>query len=232
MSELYEQEDNVFPANILPPDTAGLTVRVRGEPRDHHQTEADYDKTAWPVLDASEQRNLIDLRRTVAFRKGSLIVNTPKSGKLRTIDVPVSLVTRLRELRSIRHAEAAVAGAEASRWLFPSATDSDKPLNDAWFRDRVWRPLLEKAEVRHVRVHDARHTYASLMLRRGVPPPYISRQLGHSSIQVTVDLYGHFIPDADRHHFEDLAEAIEEAATGQNATPAQPAPAAEQQPTA
>jgi len=51
---------------------------------------------------------------------------------------------------------------------------------------------------RHVRVHDARHTYASLMLRRGVPPAYVSRQLGHSSIQVTVDLYGHFIPRQPR----------------------------------
>jgi integrase len=63
-------------------------------------------------------------------------------------------------------------------------------MNDAWFRDRVWRPLLGKAEVRHVRVHDARRTYARLMLRRGGPPAYVSRQLGHSSTQVTVDLYG------------------------------------------
>jgi len=107
-----------------------------------------------------------------------------------------------------------------------------KPLNDAWFRDRVWRPLLEKAEVRHIRVHDARYTYASLMLRRGVPIVYVSRQLGHSSIQVTVDLYGHFVPGADRHHVEGLAEAIEEAVTGRTATLAQPAPTAEQQPTA
>jgi integrase len=173
--------------------------------------------------DVDWQRNLIELRRTVAFRKGRLIVNTPKSGRLRTIDVPAGLVGRLRDLRSIRQAEAAVAGAELSPWVFPSATDSTKPLNDAWFRDRVWRPLLEKAEVQHVRVHDARHTYASLMLRRGVPPAYVSRQLGHSSIQVTVDLYGHFIPGADRHHVEGLAEAIAQA--GSDATPAQPTPA-------
>ena len=51
-------------------------------------------------------------------------------------------------------------------------------------------------------MHDARHTYASLMLRRGVPIAYVAKQLGHSSIQVTVDLYGHFIPGADRHHVE------------------------------
>jgi hypothetical protein len=60
----------------------------------------------------------------------------------------------------------------------------------------------------------------------------VSRQLGHSSIQITVDLYGHFIPGADRHHVEGLADAIEDAQTGLNATPAQPAPAVEQQPTA
>lgn len=73
-------------------------------------------------------------------------------------------------------------------------------------------------------MHDARHTYASLMLRRGVPIVYVSRQLGHSSIQVTVDLYGHFIPGADRHHVEGLAGAIEQADTGPDATPAQPTP--------
>jgi integrase len=39
-----------------------------------------------------------------------------------------------------------------------------------------------------VRVHDTRHSYASLQLRRGVPIVYVSKQLGHSSIAVTVDL--------------------------------------------
>lgn len=176
----------------------------------------------WEDLDW--QRNLIDLRRTVAFRGGRLIVNTPKSGKLRTVDVPGSLMAALRDRYSVRQVEATVAGVEPSPWVFPSATDRDKPLNDAWLRDRVWRPLLDRAGVRHVRVHDARHTYASLMLRRGVPPAYVSRQLGHSSIAVTVDLYGHFVPGADRHHVEGLAEAIETAETHPGATQAQPAP--------
>ena len=89
----------------------------------------------------------------------------------------------------------------------------EKPLNASWFWRHVWEPLLKKADVRHVRVHDARHTYASLMLRRGVPVAYVSRQLGHSSIQVTVDLYGHFIPGEDRHHVEGLAAILDSART-------------------
>ena len=164
------------------------------------------------------QRNLIDLRRTVALRKGRLIVNTPKSGKLRTIDIPVSLTARLKERLSVRKAEAALVGTTLSPWVFPALTDSTKPMNDAWLRDRVWRPMLEKAEVRHLRIHDARHTYASLMLRRGVPIAYVSKQLGHSSIQVTVNLYGHFVPGADRHHVEALATALE-SAEASSATP-------------
>jgi integrase len=169
-------------------------------------------------------RALIDLRRTVDVRKGKLIVNTPKSGKLRTVDLPDSLCRRLRELYSIRQAHAVVEGAPVSPWVWPSATDPDTPLNASWFWRHVWTPLLDKAGVRHIRVHDARHTYASLMLRRGVPPSYVSKQLGHSSIKVTVDLYGHFIPGADRHHVEGLAAAIEEAERQPNATPVQPLP--------
>lgn len=72
---------------------------------------------------SSRRRNLIDLRGTVAFRGGRLIVNTPKSGKLRTVDTPGSLIAALRDRYSIRQAEAAVAGGEPSPWVFPSATD-------------------------------------------------------------------------------------------------------------
>ena len=49
-----------------------------------------------------------------------------------------------------RQTQTVVDGAVMSSWIFRSATDPAKPMNDAWFRDRVWRPLLEKAEVRHV----------------------------------------------------------------------------------
>jgi len=141
-----------------------------------------WDDFDWP-------RNLVDLRRTVAVCKGRLVINTPKSGKLRAIDVPAGLCARLRDLRSIRQAQAAVDGVEPSLWLFPALTGAEKPLNASWFWRHVWEPMLRKAKIRHIRMHDARHTYASLMLRRGVPVAYVSRQLGHSSIQVMVDLW-------------------------------------------
>jgi len=49
-----------------------------------------------------------------------------------------------------------------------------------------------------VRLHGLRQTYASLLLQAREPVGYVKQQRGHSSIQVTVDIYGHFIPGANR----------------------------------
>ena len=49
-----------------------------------------------------------------------------------------------------------------------------------------------------MRIHDIRHTYASLLLSQGESPVYVKEQLGHQSIQITVDIYGHLIPSNNR----------------------------------
>jgi hypothetical protein len=46
--------------------------------------------------------------------------------------------------------------------------------------------------------HDLRHTYATTLLMAGMSPAYVQRQLGHSSIAITVDIYGHWIPGEGR----------------------------------
>jgi integrase len=59
--------------------------------------------------------------------------------------------------------------------------------------------LLKRAELRQVRFHDLRHSFASILLQNGESPVYVKEQLGgHSSIAITVDLYGHLIPGGNR----------------------------------
>ena len=48
--------------------------------------------------------------------------------------------------------------------------------------------------LRKFRFHDLRHTFGSLLIQVGVPPAYVQRQMGHRSIQITIDVYGHLIP--------------------------------------
>ena len=83
-------------------------------------------------------------------------------------------------------------GAEPSEWVF---TDPLGGRLDAQnFRQRVWKPLLDRAGLRHVRVHDLRHSYASLLIQDGWPLKYLQEQLGHHSIAITSDVYGHLVP--------------------------------------
>jgi integrase len=55
-----------------------------------------------------------------------------------------------------------------------------------------------RAGLREIRLHDIRHTFASLLLSDGASPVYVKEQLGHTSIQMTVDIYGHLIPSSNR----------------------------------
>ena len=71
-----------------------------------------------------------------------------------------------------------------------------KPIDPDNFIHRGWVRVLRRAELRRIRLHDLRHTYASLLIAQGVHPKYIQAQLGHTSIQTTLDRYGHLMPGA------------------------------------
>jgi integrase len=75
-------------------------------------------------------------------------------------------------------------------------SSNGKPIDPDNFVHRVWRLVLRRAALRRIRFHDLRHTYASLLIARGAHPKYIQAQLGHASIQTTLDRYGHLMPDA------------------------------------
>jgi integrase len=58
-------------------------------------------------------------------------------------------------------------------------------------------PALEAAGLRRNRFHDLLHTFGSLLIQGGASLAYVRDQMGDSSIQVTVDVYGHLVPGAD-----------------------------------
>ncbi|MCI0604484.1 site-specific integrase, partial [bacterium] len=62
---------------------------------------------------------------------------------------------------------------------------------------KVHAGILKKLGLRKIRLHDLRHTYATFLLQKGASVWWVSRQMGHSSIQVTIDTYFHYLPDED-----------------------------------
>lgn len=77
----------------------------------------------------------------------------------------------------------------------------------------------EDDECRLCRGRHSRHTYASLALQRGVPLLVVSRQLGHASIAITADIYGHLVPDATREAAEAWEAILDGASRNPRATP-------------
>ena len=146
---------------------------------------------------------------------------TPKSKKSRRVDLSKQLRATFVELRDGRMLTAMMAGRTsiADELVFPSQAGTVmKPDNIA---PRYMEPALERAGLRHFRFHDLRHTFGSLLIQDGASLTYVKEQMGHSSIQITVDTYGHLIPGADIAWVDRLDSKTR---PQQNATPAQQAP--------
>ena len=71
----------------------------------------------------------------------------------------------------------------------------------------AWAKLVKRCGLEGVRLHDARHTHASLLLKQGVHPKIVQERLGHSGIAITLDLYSHVAPglqQAAANKFDDI----------------------------
>jgi integrase len=120
------------------------------------------------------------------------LLTSPKSHQRRRVDLSTQLAGVLQEWRRLQLARWLNKGEELPVWAFPSLEGAAREERNM---RHVFKRLLEHAELRHIRIHDLRHTFASLLLQEG-ESVYVKEQLGHASIQIIVDTYGHLIPGA------------------------------------
>jgi integrase len=94
-------------------------------------------------------------------------------------------------------------------------TDGGPMLPDTL--SKRWERMMKRLGLPGVRLHDARHTHASLMLKAGIHPKIVQERLGHSTISVTLDTYSHVAPglqEAAAQHFDELFTQPAPVATG------------------
>jgi integrase len=72
-------------------------------------------------------------------------------------------------------------------------SSSGDPLHRSTLYKQGYLPAIRRSGVPRIRFHNLRHTYASLLIAQGEQPKYIQEQMGHSSIKVTFDVYGHLM---------------------------------------
>ena len=78
-------------------------------------------------------------------------------------------------------------------WLFIGPRG--KVMDYDWLRQRIFMPAVKKLGLTGVTIHSLRHTCASLLIRLGAPITTVSYILGHASVKMTLDIYGHYYED-------------------------------------
>ena len=125
-------------------------------------------------------------RALIKLPSGEVELTVPKNGRGRVVALPVESVESLQIHRQ-RSPERSGNGD------FVFCHSDGSPLNPdvvtKWFRRAASRRGFKQ-----VRLHDLRHTHASLMLAKGIHLKIVSERLGHSSIGITGDLYSHVLP--------------------------------------
>jgi integrase len=126
----------------------------------------------------------------------------------RVVDLPDVVVAALKGHRLRQIEEQVNAGGEGVPWLnewglvFTGHYGSPTSRTEL---QKLFRRLLREAGLSRIRIHDLRHSYATLELAAGVSPKVVQESLGHARIGTTLDLYAHVIPAARR----EAAEALE-----------------------
>ncbi len=160
----------------------------------------------WDDLDL--QTGLLRVRGTLARCGGTLAVTEPKTERSRrVVPLPASVVEVLRTHRRQQAQERLRAG---TLWIergFVFATETGAPT-DPRNAFRALSTAARSAGLSGVGLHTLRHSAASTMLAAGVPLKTVSEVLGHSSIAVTGDVYGHVAPDVARDAVDRLAAAM------------------------
>ena len=119
----------------------------------------------------------------------------------RSVNMTPSVIKTLKEHRVKK-------GNPSSSTLLFDRGDG-KPQDPTNLSKDIWTRLLRAAGIREsVRIHDLRHTFCSMLLAQGASPKYIQSQLGHSSIMVTMDRYGHLMPETNQKETELLDKTV------------------------
>jgi integrase len=159
-------------------------------------------------------------------------LKTTKDAEARTVDVSARLAGVLEQ--AMKAGKGAAAPKVVSISGAPQMADEGRPLGPWLFYPelgpsptekavqrvyknalRAMRRVLEKARLPgHYTLHSLRHTFGSGLISRGVSPAYVQQQMGHASIQQTVDTYGSWLPVRVPGAVDALADATAPAALG------------------
>jgi integrase len=151
---------------------------------------------------------MLRVRGTLSRIDGELLVTEPKTAKSKRF-VPISAPAErlLRDLHAAQAKERSLAGSAWRQTGFVFTTGFGEPC-DPRNAFRALKVAAARAGLPKAGLHTLRHSAASVMLTHGVPLKVVSEILGHSSIAITGDVYGHVAPDISREAIDILGQVL------------------------
>lgn len=147
----------------------------------------------------------IRVRRS--YREGSFYETKTETSR-RTVPLGSDLLLELKRWRLACPKAPARKESESRRLDLVFPTSEGNPQSPSNLLSRGLYPALKRAELRRVRFHDLRHTFGSHLIAAGVDLKTVMTLMGHSSITVTVDIYGHMLKGASRDAIDRLEQAL------------------------
>jgi integrase len=138
------------------------------------------------------------------------LLESPKTGRTRQVRLLNGTVAALTAHRDRQAVERLVAGESYAGHDFVFADERGEPLQGTVIYKYHWRPMLKRLGLPAVRLHDCRHSAATLQLEAGVDMKIVQENLGHASITITSDIYSH-VMDRLRREAADKYEAHRDA---------------------
>jgi integrase len=132
-------------------------------------------------------RRSVDVNASGSEAYGQLQIVATKTYERRSVPIPRSLIDELAHQ---------VAGREPDEFVWQSPQGG--PFRHGnWFKRHFKPALIQAGLPPNTRFHDLRHSYAAMLIGQGAHPRAIMERMGHSTITVTLDTYGHLLPKID-----------------------------------
>lgn len=144
----------------------------------------------------------------VRLQDGTYVIEEPKTSKgLRSLDLAPSTCISLRAHRARQVKDAELLGIPFSEAYLVFGHPDGSPRTPSTVTQQ-FRRTAKRAGLSDIRLHDLRHTHASLMLQQGTDIKTISTRLGHSSVAFTMDTYTHLMPGMQKSAMEKFEKAL------------------------
>lgn len=167
---------------------------------------SEYLALRWSDLDLLLCQAYVN-RSLHVLKGGQVIYRSPKTAKgRRMIALSPSMASVFREHLEKTKLERSMLGIPLKDDDLVFCKPDGKPLLPNTVT-HAWIKLVRRIGLKPIRLHDARHTHASLMLKQGVHPKVVQERLGHAGIQITLDTYSHVAPglqEAAAKRFDDV----------------------------